>query len=108
MKEFVEKLIEYFKYEEYCADWIAVSDVKTIIVRLAEEFNQGWIPVAERLPEEETKVIVSTTTGVVRVGVYTKRYGFGMKEGFICDDGFMYMNTALAWQPLPEPYKEEQ
>ena len=40
MKEFKDKLIEHFKTEEYCADWIAVSDVITIITRLAEEYNQ--------------------------------------------------------------------
>ena len=40
MKEFIDKLIKHFKTEEYCADWIAVSDVITIITRLAEEYNQ--------------------------------------------------------------------
>ncbi len=66
--------------------------------------NQGWTLCSDKLPEEKTKVIVSTKTGVVRVGTYTKRYGYCMEEGFICEGSFMYMNTALAWQPLPEPY----
>ena len=38
MKEFKEKLIKHFKTHEYCSEWIAVSDVITIINRLAEEY----------------------------------------------------------------------
>ena len=69
--------------------------------------NGGWIPCSERLPEEDEKVYISTKTERVYVGVYTKRYGFEKREGFICDDGFMWMNTALAWKPyvLPAPYQ---
>lgn len=66
-----------------------------------------WIPFSEQLPEEDEKVYISTKTERVYVGVYTKRYGFEKREGFICDDGFMWMNTALAWKPyvLPAPYQ---
>ena len=72
-----------------------------------EQYNNGWIPCSERMPEEDEKVYISTKTERVYVGVYTKRYGFEKREGFICDDGFMWMNTALAWKPyvLPDPYK---
>lgn len=66
-----------------------------------------WIPCSEQLPKEDEKVYISTKTERVYVGVYTKRYGFEKREGFICDDGFMWMNTALAWKPyvLPAPYQ---
>ena len=72
-----------------------------------EQYNNGWIPCSERMPEEDEKVYISTKTERVYVGVYTKRYGFEKREGFICNDGFMWMNTALAWKPyvLPDPYK---
>ena len=72
-----------------------------------EEYNNGWIPCSEQLPKEDEKVYISTKTERVYVGVYTKRYGFEKREGFICDDGFMYMNTAFAWKPyvLPAPYQ---
>lgn len=122
MKEFVEKLIERLEEEKksYEAEhaWNYAKGLEyavSIVNQLAEEYKgnlseklKGWIPCTEKLPEEETKVIVSTKMDVVRVGTYTKRYGYCMEEGFICEDIFMYMNTALAWQPLPSPYNPEE
>lgn len=54
-----------------------------------------WIPVSERLPEVNQKVLVSTRD---------------LEVDIMCDccyrsDYFEYPNV-LAWQPLPEPYKE--
>ena len=67
-----------------------------------------WIPVSERLPDEDVRVLVSTKTEIVTSGLYTTRYGFERREGFICGDGFMWMNTANAWMPLPSPWKGEE
>ena len=84
-----------------------VDDLIEIVKQEAEKYNNGWIPCSEQLPKEDEKVYISTKTERVYVGVYTKRYGFEKREGFICDDGFMWMNTALAWKPyvLPAPYQ---
>ena len=85
----------------------ALDKAIEIVKQEAEQCNNGWIPCSERLPKEDEKVYISTKTERVYVGVYTKRYGFEKREGFICDDGFMWMNTALAWKPyvLPAPYQ---
>lgn len=67
-----------------------------------------WIPVTERLPDEERECwITPKTTNKVYRGVFTRHYGECHRTGFICDDGFMWLNTALAWMycELPEPYK---
>ena len=67
-----------------------------------------WIPVAEDTPDEERECwITPKTTGKVYRGVFTRHYGECHRTGFICDDGFMWLNTALAWVycELPEPYK---
>lgn len=72
--------------------------------------DDGWIPVEKKLPEEGQEVWISTKTNRVRRGMYTRKYGYEMSEGFICSDGFMWMNTALAWMPYyaPEPYRSKE
>lgn len=85
--DFIENLIRGIKNEPKVGEWILCSD---------------------RLPEEDETVLITTKAmDKVYCGTYTKRYGFSMREGFICDYGFMWLNTALAWMPLPEPYKEQ-
>lgn len=86
---------------------MAYNKAIEIVKQEEEQYNNGWIPFSEQLPKEDEKVYISTKTERVYVGVYTKRYGFEKREGFICDDGFMWMNTALAWKPyvLPAPYQ---
>ena len=69
-----------------------------------------WIPVTERLPEEERECwITPKTTSKIYRGIFTRHYGECHRTGFICDDGFMWLNTALAWMycEVPEPYKAE-
>ena len=68
---------------------------------------QEWISVKDRLPEEEERVLIYTKTNITNYGTYTKRYGAYRKEGFICQDGFMWLNTASHWMPLPQPPKGE-
>ena len=84
--------------------------IENLLLDYNEKNNNGWIPCSEQLPKEDEKVYISTKTERVYVGVYTKRYGFEKREGFICDAGFMYMNTALAWKHyvLPDPYKPKR
>ena len=77
---------------------------------IRQHMNDDWIPVDRGLPEEGQEVWVSAKTECVRRGTYTKSFGFGRLEGFICSDGFMRMNTANAWKPyvVPEPYCPER
>ena len=72
-----------------------------------EAANNKWIPISNK-PTEEEKVIISTKDDVVTSGLYTKRYGFDMREGFICDSGFIDLNEVLAWQPFPKAYRQEE
>ena len=102
MKEFKEKLIKHFKTHEYCSEWIAVSDVITIINRLAEEYNNGWIPCSERLPEVEADVLVSLRSLDVYTGFRANTEGCFYVEG----EGYVEFENVLAWKPMLEPYKE--
>ena len=73
---------------------------------IRKHMNDGWIPVEEQLPEEGQEVWISVKTDCVRRGMYTKCFGFGMREGFICSDGFVDINAVNAWKLyiMPEPY----
>lgn len=72
-----------------------------------------WIPVSERLPEERinpnTKdfeyVLCSTIWGDVRAYKFGKLIGENKAHFWLC--GGIMDKYITAWQPLPEPYKEE-
>ena len=60
-----------------------------------------WIPCSERLPEDNTDVIVCFYSGIVTEMRY---WGNGIFQG-------IYERTAetiAAWMPLLEPYREEE
>ena len=62
--------------------------------------DNGWIPVSERLPEEEYDTVLAVTDrNHYCVAVYTTEHGFRTMD-IDCAGNF------VAWQPLPEPYKE--
>lgn len=97
-------------YTETDIEQTKVHELAVVRDIIRKHMNDGWTPVDERLPEEEQEVWVSAKTDCVRRGTYTKHFGAEHKEGFICSDGFMWMNTANAWQPyvVPEPYRPER
>ena len=103
----LEKILEEIEILSLGKYYIETEKIKEIIHK---HMNDGWIPVERELPKEGQEVWISTDAGCVRRGMYTKRYGYGMREGFVCSDGFMYMNTASAWQPyfFPKPYRPER
>lgn len=79
-----------------------------IAIKAVEQSEPHWISVTEDTPDEERECwITPKTTSKVYRGVFTRHYGECHRTGFICDDGFMWLNTALAWMycEVPEPYK---
>lgn len=69
--------------------------------QLLVDNNNGWIPCSERLPEKNTNVITCFSHGLVTEMRYE---GNG-----IFQDIYEYSADVIrAWQPLPEPYREEQ
>lgn len=45
--------------------------------------SRRWIPVEERLPEDDDSVILCTIHGSVKEGTYTERYGYAMRKVFL-------------------------
>lgn len=60
-----------------------------------------WIPCEERLPENESEVLVTDANGHIRHAFYDAE----------CDWFGTYEESmtirAIAWMPLPKPYREE-
>ena len=90
-------------------DWQAVAENAT-----SEKLKGEWIPVRERLPEEGEKVLVWFE--YYRYGDYNRKYqtyGFcyqydGKWSTFINGETGWQDARIIAWQPLPEPYKEAE
>ena len=84
---------------------IALNFAKGIIQEVAEEYNGGWIPCSERLPEDDSICIVTVeypnNETVVDYGWFDRKsicWFVGMQE--------FRTSNILAWQPLPEPFKD--
>lgn len=85
-------------------NYLSVKDANFMLDKICEalavdEKSNGWIPVSERLPEDDTTVLVSCKT---HRGTTFVRAGY-------CTNGSWYLNCegVKAWKPFPEPYKED-
>ena len=71
-----------------------------------ERNNNGWIPCSERLPEIRKDVLA-----VVKYSGFMGMHGTWIKIGHLESDnewlGDCIGGKVIAWQPLPEPYREE-
>ena len=94
---------------------------KEIVQEVAEEYNGGWIPCSERLPEESGYYLVtyhdwSDGNFLPKYDdTYVRRLHYQISEHFV---GWNYPKNVddraendchkevIAWQPLPEPFKE--
>ena len=87
---------------------------KKIVQEVSEEYNGGWIPCSERLPEEDDtlylvsykKIFFDKSFYFYDIAyLYTfpngNRYWVSAKS-----DNFRQVSKVSAWQPLPEQYKE--
>lgn len=103
MKEFIEKLIS--KLEELTHDnpmvtsnYILRKDAISSVNKLAEEYNNGWIPCSERMPEKTDDYLCQVGNWCMVLPYRKGQNAFLNKEGGPID--------VVAWQPLPELYKE--
>lgn len=77
------------QYKLYLQD--AIKDLQS-----AHKELPRWIPVTERLPEKDTRVIVCASLPE------------GVHSDFIYEDGHWFVSIGVThWMPFPEPPKEE-
>ena len=79
--------------------------IKKFVQEVAEEYNNGYIPCSERLPEDDSICIVTVEYPNNETMV---DYGWFDRNGVCWFVGMHEFRTSnvLAWQPLPEPFKE--
>ena len=98
-----------------------------IVNTLLNEFEQdekenGWIPVSEKLPEDEREYLVTLEkvygTPEIFMGIASylkfgndgywneKKYGYLEWDKYSDGHGGTTMYKVIAWKPLPKPYEE--
>lgn len=79
---------------------------KDVTRLLSLEQEPRWIPVSERLPEENKTVTASTEYGVFPEARYSKEYGWewAYESGA---DYWREFEGVTAWMPLPKKYEPE-
>lgn len=125
MKEFIEKLIggleekeneavlkapntndiSNIEYQKWMMKSYGFKESIEIVNQLAEEYNNGWIPCSERLPENTSTVLVQIKEfESPTIGWYGNIAGWRLLE-----KDFDELNdfTVIAWQPLPAPYQSK-
>ena len=111
----IEKAIEILKdiypspKQIITGEYPHVADsIDLAISALEKQLNGGWIPVSERLPEKEdiyqVTIKYENFAGIhltVRTAIYeNEKWNIHGSQPVISN------RKIIAWQPLPEPYKE--
>ena len=95
--------------ESYEIEMVALSDVKKIVQEVAEEYNGGWIACSERLPEIDGNtsdiVLVCGSNGFQYMAFWCDDLKWRFCECGMAKEPVLWTEI-VAWQPLPEPFKE--
>lgn len=82
----------------------AIDTIETLSAKIqANNFNNGWIKCEDRLPEENQQVLTCDMFGNIHIFTYfigRNNVPFGI------DENHSRFYPVIAWQSLPESYKE--
>lgn len=92
-------------------DWGSIkayTDAIDTVVAIEQEYNNGWIPCSEKLPEDCGDVLCTTNVkGITNIVISILWYNAKTGLWYYAEDDEQVMELEiLAWQPLQEPYKE--
>lgn len=101
-----------------------LDEIKDIVKEVAEEYNNGWIPCSEQLPEEHDSMFAKLKGTDKWYDAMFEKISDDVNATVEFEDGTrktMTLHTndgkwntnnrivkfnVIAWQPLPEPFKE--
>lgn len=107
-----QEVCEECAYDVIIEDKSVPSGIGTVCVcglmhRAADAIEElskpQWIPVAERLPEEEGSVLIFSKLGGIAEGHYSQIYGIWTQYRWNVKD-----SKVTHWMPLPEPPKGDE
>lgn len=98
---------ENIDYQPYGLGWRIIERIKNMhtaydVDKVVEQQSIGeWIPCSESLPEPEMPVLFTNKNGQVGIGRLSETGNW-----CISDSDGRFIVSVIAWQSLPEPYKE--
>lgn len=100
--------IHHFAIDSFTAWYIARKIISSHMDDVADN-NDGWIPVSERPPEESDYYMACIYNDEVDDYDFRKTW-FAHADDYDMDESewreLYDFERVIAWQPLPEPYKE--
>ena len=103
LKEWVENWFTKNRfYHPYAKDNnIPIVELYDILEQMPSA-QPEWVPCSERLPKDDRTKIVTLANGNAECGYYSNG------DWWCIGDSIKLENPiVIAWQPLPEPYREE-
>ena len=134
MREVFDKIIEQlgnkiFSAELYGNEWngqtvgnlLCLGDVRDVIEQAESEYNGGWIPCSERLPDDYDNrfymcIVENHEEDLPMFCQYEEEYGFGFWNDIYDKYSLGFVDTefepieesgyekVIAWQQMPELY----
>lgn len=118
----LEKILEEIKahrnFASECGNFNVASAFELCVEIIRKHMNVGWIPVEDRLPEDDVDVLVTYADidDEEYADITTTTYGNAYLGGNKLDfkewrSPFEYFKSnykVTAWQYLPEPYRPER
>ena len=89
------------KYADLIPEYIEAMQLA--ISALEKQEKDRWIPVTERLPEENGTYMACYEDATVLLDWFNGKWFFYRTNPAVEETG-----TIIAWRPLPEPYTEEE
>ena len=111
-----KEAIEYAKFRLEChtkgdGEYTDYGEFLVAAIEALQEQERKWIPVTEKLPENGCGVLV-TVNGKHNNIIFVNALEiaeYRNTEGWIIEGYLDWLDPdVIAWQPLPEPYKESE